>query len=46
MVEGKKEGLGIMRFANGDKYTGEWHDDMKTGIGILTKNGEKYLAEF
>lgn len=30
-VKDKKAGFGIMYFANGDKYEGEWLDDVKHG---------------
>eukprot|EP00953_Heterococcus_sp_UTEX-ZZ885_P022232 12320-Heterococcus_DN1.PRE.7 len=32
-----------MDYANGDKYTGSWHDDKRHGKGNITyANGDKY----
>lgn len=39
----KMHGKGTYIFPNGNRYEGEWMDDMKSGYGILFYvNGEKY----
>ena len=38
---------GTQVYPNGDKYTGEWKDDMKHGHGTYTyNNGEVYVGEY
>lgn len=38
---------GSYTYAAGDKYTGEWRDDQKHGLGVNTyANGDKYAGEF
>ncbi|TAH17754.1 MAG: hypothetical protein EAZ08_13065 [Cytophagales bacterium] len=40
---GKKEGRGSFFWDDGSKYTGEWHDDMMEGYGVLSLlDGTKY----
>ncbi len=40
-------GYGILTWANGSNYKGEWLDGTKTGFGILTSsNGDTYTGEF
>ena len=33
---GAPEGNGIMKFANGDIYDGEWKEGKKNGFGVKT----------
>jgi len=40
---GKKHGKGVMKFRNGDIYTGSWDNNMMNGDGTMVySNGEKY----
>ena len=40
---GKKEGYGILYWANGNRYEGEWKNGKKEGYGILYwANGDRY----
>jgi hypothetical protein len=40
---GKKHGKGVMKFRNGDIYTGSWENNMINGEGTMVySNGEKY----
>ena len=42
-----KEGKGIMEYENGDKYDGEWVNDIKEGNGIMKyNNGDLYVGEW
>ncbi len=44
--KGQKSGKGVMKFRNGDIYTGAWQKDMIHGEGIMVySNGEKYYGE-
>ena len=46
-VYGKLEGMGIWEDEIGDKYIGEWKNDLKDGKGTYTWiNGDKYVGEF
>lgn len=37
-------GKGTYIFPNGNKYEGEWANDVKQGYGVLTYvNGERYV---
>ena len=39
--------FGIYTFSNGDKYEGNWKNDLKHGQGLSTyKSGDMYLGEF
>ena len=39
----KKHGRGILKFANGDSYNGEWNDDKRSGHGIYQfATGNRY----
>ena len=41
------EGVGIMKYKNGDVYEGNWKDDKRDGTGTITyKNGDKYEGEW
>jgi hypothetical protein len=45
--DGKKEGLGIILFANGDRFHGEYRDGERDGHGIYTwPNGDRYDGEY
>jgi len=33
----KREGKGLMTYANGEVYDGQWLDDLRHGYGILEK---------
>ncbi len=46
MFAGKRNGKGIFTLANGDKYEGEWHDDLPRGAGTLTHGGKKYSSDW
>jgi hypothetical protein len=40
-------GKGKMDFGNGDKYTGDWVDDARTGQGIyIFVNGDRYELRY
>ncbi|EDQ88971.1 uncharacterized protein MONBRDRAFT_32553 [Monosiga brevicollis MX1] len=44
---GKRHGLGVLDFADGSKYSGEFVEGMNSGYGILTLNdGSKYAGQF
>lgn len=36
MKTGKAHGYGIMEYADGDRYEGEWREDKKHGYGKYT----------
>ncbi|CAF4364089.1 unnamed protein product [Rotaria socialis] len=39
----KKHGKGVSHYANGNKYTGDWIDDSRTGHGAFTwASGDRY----
>lgn len=43
--QGKRNGEGTMKYANGDIYTGLWVNDKREGQGTLTSiSGDKYIA--
>ena len=45
--EFQREGKGMMKFANGDKYEGQWAEDNMHGQGeYRCKNGDYYKGEF
>lgn len=47
MRDGLKEGYGTQLLENGDKYEGQWFQDMKHGFGVLTYSmGEIYTGHF
>lgn len=46
MPYGKRDGKGIMTLGNGDKYEGEWRDDLPDGAGTLTKGGKSYSGRW
>jgi len=37
MKEDKRNGIGVLYYANGDKYEGEWKDNEKMGAGKNSK---------
>ena len=40
-------GQGTYTYANGDKYVGQWRNDLRNGQGTYTyANGEKYVGEY
>ena len=40
-------GKGIMSYADGDKYDGDWKDGKKNGKGIMSyADGEKYDGDW
>ncbi len=42
-----KEGYGTLILENGDKYEGQWKQDMKDGFGVLTfSTGDIYTGHF
>jgi hypothetical protein len=41
--EGKMNGKGTYYYADGDKYTGDWVDEQKTGQGVfIWASGNRY----
>ncbi len=45
--DGKKDGDGTMKYANGDFYSGKWQNDKKHGIGkFIWKNGNSHDGEW
>ncbi|HJP38647.1 MAG TPA: hypothetical protein QF499_05880 [Gammaproteobacteria bacterium] len=41
------DGQGTYTYANGDKYVGEWRDNLPNGQGTLTyADGSKYVGEW
>ena len=45
LKNGVPNGLGVLTFPNGDKYVGEWVNDLKYGQGIFTyPDGNKYVG--
>jgi hypothetical protein len=47
IVQGKKEGKGILKFKDGTEYEGEFKDDNFNGNGVLKYyNGRKYEGTF
>lgn len=43
----KREGFGVYKFVNGNKYEGQWHNHMKHGDGkFYYQNGELYIGEW
>ena len=46
-VDGLISGQGMMRFANGEVYEGEFRGGMKDGLGRLqTRDGSVYAGDF
>ena len=46
-TDGKRNGLGMMRYANGDVYHGEWVDGVREGEGAFTyANGDIYSGSW
>lgn len=47
MVDGKRNGKGSSRYADGTTYEGDWVDDKREGFGVFTwPNGMKFEGEF
>lgn len=47
IVDGKKEGYGVLIMPNGDKYEGEWKNDFQNGTGTFTyANGDTYEGQW
>ena len=47
VVNGLKEGRGILYYNNGDRYEGEWRNDKKDGKGTYFYSlGERYEGDF
>ena len=45
--DNKIHGKGKKDYANGDKYTGDWIDDIKTGHGVyIYANGDRYELRY
>ncbi|MFZ5967378.1 MAG: YceG family protein [Bacillota bacterium] len=43
----KRDGYGIMLFANGDRYAGQWENDMINGSGTMYfRNGDIYEGQW
>ncbi len=43
----KMNGKGTYYYANGNKYTGDWVNDMRTGQGVFTwANGNRYEKDY
>lgn len=46
LVHNKREGQGDMTWQNGDKYTGEFHDDKCHGRGVMLRTcGSRYEGD-
>jgi len=42
-VDGKRQGLGVLEFRNGDRQAGEWKDDVLDGLGTQRlSDGRRY----
>ncbi|CAF1016231.1 unnamed protein product [Rotaria sordida] len=47
LKEGKKHGKGTMNYANNDKYSGDWVDDVRTGQGVYVyAGGSHYEGQY
>lgn len=47
IVDGKKDGYGVLIMPNGDKYEGEWKNDLQNGKGTFTyANGDIYEGQW
>ena len=47
LIDGKREGRGIIRWDNGDIYNGDWKNDKKEGKGIYCyNNGQRYEGDW
>ena len=47
IIHNHQHGQGIMTYANGAKYEGEWKNGEKNGKGVMTyANGDKYEGEW
>ena len=47
LIDGKREGRGIIKWDNGDLYNGEWKNDKKEGKGIYCyNNGQRYEGDW
>ena len=46
-AHGKMNGHGVYHFANGNRYEGDWVDNMKCGHGTwIAKLGDSYIGQF
>ena len=40
-------GEGVMKYSNGNEYSGSWKDNYKNGKGVFTfTNGDKYSGSY
>ena len=47
MRNDERNGRGILKYANGDRYEGDFRDDKMSGWGAFTtKAGDRYEGEF
>ena len=46
VVNGLKEGKGIIYFNNGDRYEGDFRNDKFEGKGIYYKSGDRYEGDY
>lgn len=47
LAAGQKDGYGVMIWPNGDRYEGEWKNDMQNGNGsFVYADGEKYEGQW
>lgn len=45
--DGKRNGVGLMSYSNGDTYIGHWYKDYMTGLGQYNySNGDRYVGKF
>ena len=45
--DNKREGRGVLTYAGGDRYEGDFRDNKREGRGIYTKSdGERYEGEY
>jgi hypothetical protein len=46
LVDGKREGLGVLTFKDGDRQAGEWKDNVLNGKGIEQLSDQRYEGQW
>jgi hypothetical protein len=42
-----RHGKGTQKYANGNHYTGDWDENLRTGYGVLTwQSGDRYEMKY